>query len=75
MSTIRPPVIQTPVQPAPFSAARTAQLAFFRAAVDRVQGQELRAGPATAAAAGGEPDTAAPAERYARPGALVDIRV
>lgn len=78
MSTISPGLASTlsqmPAQPAPNSAARTAQQAFFRAALDRVQAPTLaetaRPAPPEEAA-----EESAPSARLPRLGTLLDIRV
>lgn len=82
MSTISPgfasALTQAPIQPAPNSAARTAQQAFFRAALDRVQAPPLADVTAQAARVAPVEDAAedtTPTQRLPRLGALLDIRV
>lgn len=72
MSSIRPdlPV----VLPQPSAPARSAQAAFFRAAMDQVNGVQIQTTPAQTAP---RAQTAAPSEtgRSLRPGSLLDIKV
>lgn len=75
MSTIRPDFPQslpaaTPATPS--AQMRTAQAAFFRAALSEVQTAPARKQPQTSAPAGGE---APQSPRLPRPGQLLDIRV
>lgn len=68
MTAVRPDLPLTPSSPAlATAAARSAQAAFFRAALDRAQAPAGT--PATSSTGQAEP------RREQRPGALLDIRV
>ena len=74
MSTIRPDL---PTIPAPSNGAapavRAAQADFFRAAMAQVRGAYSE--PSSAPTPGAPPPQPAQADRPARPGSLLDIRV
>ena len=72
MAVERLPAVTTPPEVRPVRAARTAQHAFFEAALGRVQaGASPKVTPLNEIA---EPGKAAPA-RPLRPGSLLDIKV
>lgn len=79
MSAIRPPLTSPlfPTQPAPAPApARAARASFFQAALERLAPvPDEAAAPPAAAAVAAPAAAAAAADRPARPGSLLDIRV
>lgn len=73
MSAIRPDLPAFQPAAAKPEAARAAQAAFFRAALDQVQARQ--AAPPPPSAAPTSPATPAETPRISRPGGLLDIRV